>query len=137
MNTDDNTRDQMPPWVYKDPNLITSDMKKKENCPCPGSPEIVYDCVFRGYCVLCREFHKKINFPYCTLPPGKDKYLVPWVEGTAASKTYAAIKPPPKEIKKKADCPCSTKCCYNGYCVQCKEHSEKYQACFPSCNEGT
>ena len=117
----------------KDRNRITPGMKKKEDCPCPTDAVLTYECVYKGYCELCREFHTYETFPYCTLPPGKDKYLVPWVKGTAMRDTYAAIEPPPKDSEKKMDCPCATKCVYNGYCAQCRLHSEKYQACAPSC----
>ena len=122
------------PLPPKDPKRITPDMVKNEDCPCPTDAVLTYECVYKGYCALCVEFHQHETFPYCSLPPGKDQYLVPWGgKGTALRDTYAAIEPPPKDAGKKADCPCEIHCVYNGYCEQCGSHSEKYHACAPPC----
>ena len=124
------------PPDFKDPNRITPDMKKKEDCPCPADALLTYECVFKGYCELCMEVHNDYAMTYCRLPPGKDQYLVPWAgEGTPLRDTYAAIEPPPSGSIKKVDCPCKTLCVFNGYCEYCKEHSEKYHACSPSCRK--
>ena len=121
------------PYPEKNPTLITPDMKIREDCPCPETAELTYECIYRGYCELCRAYHTHFNFTYCSLPPGKDQYLVPWIEGAAVSTTYKAIEPPSKDIEKKTDCPCKIHCVYNGYCDLCTRHSEEYHACSPSC----
>ena len=129
-------QDQKPLWMIKDRSRITPDMKRNENCPCPETAEITYECEFHGYCELCKDFHKRFNWPYCSLPPGKDQYLVPWEEGTAVSNTYAAIKIP-QGAEKTMDCPCPINCCYNGYCIQCKQHTDMYNACTTSCDKNS
>ena len=135
MNTQQNQYLQVP---GKDPKRIATDMKKKENCPCPQTE---YSCVYKGYCALCKEYHdnepvtlsedmsEQIHCAFCLLPPGKDKYMIPWVEGTAPHNVYSALKAVPKDIEKKEDCPCTTDCAYNGYCEVCRQHIEKYRAC--------
>ena len=122
----------------KDPKRITPGMYKNKDCPCRESES---ECVYRGYCELCKEYHgnepvritqdmtEQIHCAFCRLPPGKDKYFIPWVEGTNQHTVYSAIKPVPKDIEKKEECPCNTDCVYKGYCEICRQHIEKYQAC--------
>ena len=130
---------KLPP---KDPSLITSEMKKVENCPC-----MTVECIYKGYCGPCANWHATIDYEhcvYCSLPPGRDKYVLPWEreKGMLLHETYeTSIKIPPPGTVKKPDYPCNIYseyngsrfyCAYNGYSEQCKQHSEKYQACAPS-----
>lgn len=122
------------PLPEKDPKNITAGMKRNENCPCP-SKNLPRNCPYWGYCELCTWYHSlpaPVNhYSYCTLPPGRDQYIVPFVEGKPLSNTYKAIQPPEGEFVEKAPCSCNNKCMYNGYSESCKAHSEKYKACAP------